>query len=186
MPRILVVDDEPSCRGPLSQLLELEGYEVATAEDGLEALQRMQERRPDLVLLDLLMPRMDGVQFLEKVRSEKRYEGLPILLVTGQHDSRLQAKATGLGVQEYLFKTATPFMKLLTLIQKHLGLPGPLVPPRPSKPKKADRDRIKDKPGEQREQEVVVDVRPPPRAPIPRAPGLGRPLDRTCLWPTLW
>jgi CheY-like chemotaxis protein len=139
----------------LSQLLQIEGYEVATAEDGLDALERMEERKPDLILLDLLMPRMDGVQFLQVVRNEKRYEGLPILLVTGQHDSRLQAKATGLGVQEYLFKTATPFMKLLTLIQKHLGLPGPLVPPRPSKPKKAERDRLKEKPGEPPEDEAV-------------------------------
>ena len=101
------------------------------------------------------------MQFLEVVRKEKRYDGLPILLVTGQHDSKLQAKAMGLGVQEYLFKTATPFMKLLGMVQKHLGLPGPLVPPRPSKPKKADRDRIKEKPGEEREEEVV-DVGPRP------------------------
>jgi CheY-like chemotaxis protein len=165
MPRILVVDDEPSCRGPLSKLLELEGYEVVTAGDGLEALDRMRERQPDLILLDLLMPRMDGVQFLAAVRKEKRYDGLPILLVTGQHDSRLQAKAMDLGVQEYLFKTATPFTKLLALIQKHLGLPGPLIPPRPSKPKKADRDRAKEKPGEPVEEEAV----PPEPRPERRA-----------------
>ena len=155
MPRILVVDDEPSCRGPLSQLLELEGYEVGVAGDGLDALERMQERQPDLILLDLLMPRMDGVQFLEVVRKDKRYEGLPILLVTGQHDSKAQAKAMQLGVQEYLFKTATPFMKLLSLVQKHLRLPGPLVPPRPSKPKKGDRDRLKEKPGEPPDEEAL-------------------------------
>lgn len=166
MPRILIVDDEPSCRGPLSRLLELEGYEVVTAEDGLDALDRMGERRPDLVLLDLLMPRMDGVQFLEVVRKDKHYESLPILLVTGQHDSKLQARAMELGVQEYLFKSATPFMKLLSMVQKHLGLSAPLVPPRPSKPRKAERppEGPAETPGERDDEEFEPESHPRRRA----------------------
>jgi CheY-like chemotaxis protein len=136
MSRILVVDDEPTCRGPLAKLLELEGFEADTAEDGLQAMERIEQRPPDLIVLDLLMPRMDGVQFLEELRKDRKWSSTPILLVTGQHDSKLQARAMALGVQEYLFKAATPFTRLLNMIYKHLGTrPEPV--PAPAKPRVA-------------------------------------------------
>lgn len=141
MSRILVVDDEPSCRGPLAKLLELEGFEVDTAEDGLVAIERLRARRPDIIVLDLLMPRMDGVQFLEELRKDPSYDPLPILLVTGQHDSKLQSRAVSLGVREYLFKAATPFMKLLGILHKHLGDEPSPAPPKPARARKADRDQ---------------------------------------------
>src|SRR5688572_9048376 len=119
MARILVVDDEPSCRGPLSKLLELEGYETDVAADGVEAMDRLAQRLPDLVLLDLLMPRMDGVQVLESICKDQRLKNLPVIIVTGQHDSRKQSRAMELRAREYLFKAATPFNRLLGILQKH-------------------------------------------------------------------
>jgi CheY-like chemotaxis protein len=121
MPRILVVDDEAACRLPLVRLLQIEGYEVEQATDGLEALQRLEESKCDLVLLDLLMPGMDGITFIEHARADVRYAGLPIFLVTAVHDSGMLTRARGMGIQQYLFKGDVPFMRMLELIKTQLG-----------------------------------------------------------------
>ena len=121
MARILVVDDETSCRGPLARLLELEGFQTTVAGDGKEALDSVARAVPDLVVLDLLMPRMDGVEFLEAIRKDGKYDSLPVVVVTGVHDSKKMSKALALGAKEYLFKCDTPFPRLLGILQKHLG-----------------------------------------------------------------
>jgi CheY-like chemotaxis protein len=121
MPRILIVDDEAACRLPLARLLQLEGYEIAQAADGLEALQRLGEAQCDLVLLDLLMPGMDGITFIERARADARFATLPIFLVTAVHDSKMLLRARSFGIQQYLFKGDVPFMRMLELIKTQLG-----------------------------------------------------------------
>ena len=123
MASILIIDDEAACRNPLARLLQIEGYEITQAADGLEALQRMEERPHDLLLLDLLMPRMDGVTFLERLRSDPRFAGTPVFLITANHDPRMLNRAKELGIQEYLFKGDIQFMRMLELIKKTLGEP---------------------------------------------------------------
>ena len=123
MPTILMVDDEAACRHPMSRLLQIEGYEVTQAADGFEALQRLGEQKHDLVLLDLLMPQMDGVTFLERIRADARYADLPVFLVTANHDPRLIDRAKALGIQNYLFKGDIPFSRLIELIKTQLGQP---------------------------------------------------------------
>jgi two-component system, chemotaxis family, chemotaxis protein CheY len=123
MPNLLIVDDEPACRTPLRRLLEMEGYETSEAGDGLEALQRLGEGHPDLVLLDILMPRLDGVGFLERMRADSRYKELPVFLVTAVHDPRLLNRAKELGIQEYMFKGDVPFSRMLESIKKTLHEP---------------------------------------------------------------
>jgi two-component system chemotaxis response regulator CheY len=123
MPTILLVDDEKACRHPLSRLLQIEGYEITQAEDGLEALQRLDEQKTDLILLDLLMPRMDGVGFLERMRADPRYRDIPVFLVTANHDPKMLDRAKAQGIQEYLFKGDVPFMRMLEMIKKTLGEP---------------------------------------------------------------
>jgi CheY-like chemotaxis protein len=85
-PSILVVDDDPRLLASMKELLELEGCEVATAEHGREALEFLEHRRPDLVLLDLMMPVMDGRQFLQALRQRQEIDpslvGLPVTVVT--------------------------------------------------------------------------------------------------------
>src|SRR3954453_22865106 len=115
MPNILIVDDEQACRHPLPRLLQIEGYEITQAADGLEALQRLDEQKHDLILLDLLMPRMDGVGFLERMRADARYRDLPVFLVTAVHDPQLLNRAKGFGIKEYLFKGDIPFSRMLEL-----------------------------------------------------------------------
>ena len=107
-----------SCR-----LLQIEGYEITQAVDGVEALHRLDETRHDLILLDLLMPRMDGVAFLERMRADDRYKDLPVFLVTANHDPRMLDRAKELGIEQYLFKGDVPFMRMLEMIKKTLGEP---------------------------------------------------------------
>jgi len=121
MATILIVDDEADCRRPLAALLKHEGYEIVEARDGLEGLQRLSEKKIDLVLLDMLMPGVDGITMLQAVRRNHAHQNLPVLLVTGVHDPELLRKARNIGVQEYIFKGDTPFARMLELIKRHLG-----------------------------------------------------------------
>ncbi len=123
MASILIIDDEAACRNPLARLLQIEGYEITQAADGLEALQRLEERPHDLLLLDLLMPRMDGVTFLERLRGDPRFAQIPVFLITANHDPRMLDRAKALGIQQYLFKGDVPFMRMLELIKQTLGEP---------------------------------------------------------------
>lgn len=121
MATILIVDDERDCRKPLATLLKHEGYEVTEAGDGREGLQRLGEKRHDLILLDLLMPGMDGIAMLQAVREHARWSGIPVLLVTSVHNPRMLGRARDLGIEEYIFKGDTPFSRMLELIKRHLG-----------------------------------------------------------------
>src|SRR5438045_8263855 len=121
MATILIVDDEVDCRRPLAALLEFEGYTIKQASDGLEGLQKLSEFGADLVLLDMLMPGVDGITMLQAIRKQARWAQLPVLLVTGAHDPQKLQKAKMVGVQEYIFKGDTPFSRMLELIKRHLG-----------------------------------------------------------------
>ena len=121
MATILIVDDEADCRRPLAALLKHEGYEIVEARDGLEGLQRLSERKIDLVLLDMLMPGVDGITMLQAVRRNHAHQNLPVLLVTGVHDPELLRRARNIGCQEYIFKGDTPFARMLELIKRHHG-----------------------------------------------------------------
>ena len=123
MPTILIVDDEPPAETHSRACCRIEGYEITQAADGLEALQRLDEQTHDLILLDLLMPRMDGVTFLERMRADPRFNDLPVFLVTANHDPRMLRSRQGAGHPEYLFKGDVPFMRMLELIKKTLGEP---------------------------------------------------------------
>mgnify|MGYP001595829188 CR=1 FL=1 len=80
--KVLVVDDDTALRRSVAQVLEDEGYEVVHATDGLAALDRVAENRPDLILLDVLMPNMNGRQVLEKLRQDRDTADIPILVMS--------------------------------------------------------------------------------------------------------
>lgn len=80
---VLVVDDEEDIRTFLSTVLEDEGFDVMTAADGVEALERMREQIPDFISLDLVMPRKSGIRFLHELRRNKKWSSVPVLIVTG-------------------------------------------------------------------------------------------------------
>src|SRR5690348_15640372 len=121
MAAILIVDDEIDHRRPLAALLKHEGYDISEAKDGLEGLERINEHRPDLVLLDMIMPGVDGVTMLQAMRRREDCAALPVLLVTGVHEPEMLRKARAVGGQEYIFKGECPFQRMLELIKRHLG-----------------------------------------------------------------
>ncbi|HEU0129779.1 MAG TPA: response regulator transcription factor [Mycobacteriales bacterium] len=82
--KVLVVEDDPSVRGLLHTLLTGEGYEVATASDGLAGLVKASSAKPDLMLLDLMMPDLGGVRVLEELRGDPTMADIPVIVVTGK------------------------------------------------------------------------------------------------------
>jgi DNA-binding response OmpR family regulator len=84
---VLVVEDDPSVRGLLHTLLSAEGYEVATASDGLAGLVKASASKPALVLLDLMMPDLGGVRVLEELRDDPALADIPVIVVTGKVDA---------------------------------------------------------------------------------------------------
>jgi len=100
--RILIVDDEQSIRSSLAKLLEYQGYETLQAEDGFEALSLVEERPPDLVLLDIKMPRMDGLEVLQKIR--ETHEDLAVVMISAHGTIETAVEATRLGAFDFLEK----------------------------------------------------------------------------------
>ena len=101
---IMVVDDSVTVRKVMSRFLEREGYNVVTAKDGVDALQLLQEEIPDLMLLDIEMPRMDGFEVAKNVRSTSRLRHLPIIMITSRTGDKHRQHALSIGVNEYLGK----------------------------------------------------------------------------------
>jgi diguanylate cyclase (GGDEF)-like protein len=102
--RILVVDDDDHTRNLLRDLCESSGYQVTTADDGQMALDRIADSRPDLVLLDLMMPRRDGFSVLRSVRENNAWADLPIILLTAIGDMDGKIKGMELGADDYVTK----------------------------------------------------------------------------------
>jgi DNA-binding response OmpR family regulator len=99
--RILVVDDDPAMVGAITALVGTEGHQVITAYDGLTAVRRFREERPDLVLLDLAMPGPDGFTVAGQIRAEG---DAPILVVSGESAEAAKVRALGIGADDYLVK----------------------------------------------------------------------------------
>jgi CheY-like chemotaxis protein len=118
--QVLIVDDSLSARRSLSELLTEAGYRPWLAKDGLEAVDMLQEVHPDLVLVDLEMPRMNGLEFTEHVRANKETENLPVIVVTSRSTEKHNKQPALAGANAYVTK---PFEenKLLDLIEATIG-----------------------------------------------------------------
>lgn len=129
MPTILVVDDDPAARKPLARLLQMDGYEVVCAENAVAAMAQALGRRPDLILLDVAMPPMDGLTFLFLLRERSFGRDVPVIIVTAQDDPNTVERARKLGVCEYLVKSRFKTSELLDLIRHHCLKVEPIVLP---------------------------------------------------------
>ncbi len=103
-PRILVVDDSPNNLEVLRVRLNAQGYEVVTAVDGEEALARARELEPDLVLLDVMMPKLDGISVLKQIKKDEMLRFIPVILVTAKADTRDVVSGLEAGGDDYLTK----------------------------------------------------------------------------------
>lgn len=104
VPLVLVVDDSITVRRVTQRLLQREGYRVALAADGLQALERLQQERPTVVLSDIEMPRMDGFDLVRNIRSDARLADLPVIMITSRIAEKHREHARELGVDHYLGK----------------------------------------------------------------------------------
>ena len=100
--RVLVVDDESAIRTMIADALDFEGYDVVTATNGADALAKLAACEPDVIVLDLMMPVMDGRSFLMASRQQPRHAGIPVLVVSAAHD--LTAAVSDLGARACLAK----------------------------------------------------------------------------------
>jgi chemosensory pili system protein ChpA (sensor histidine kinase/response regulator) len=118
-PMVLVVDDSLTVRRVTQRLLTREGYRVVTAKDGLDALERLAEERPAVMLSDIEMPRMDGFDLLRNVRADGRLAGLPVVMISSRIAQKHRDYAAELGVDHYLGK---PFAEeeLLALVAAYV------------------------------------------------------------------
>ncbi len=107
-PRVLVVDDSDVIRRLIAVNLELEGFEVHLAEDGLDCLELLEAVRPDAVTLDVVMPRLDGFATLARLRGRPATRELPVVMVTACTQESDLARGRELGVQAYLTKPFDP------------------------------------------------------------------------------
>jgi chemosensory pili system protein ChpA (sensor histidine kinase/response regulator) len=103
-PRVMVVDDSLTVRKITGRLLAREGYEVLTAKDGVEALEQLAGVTPDVMLVDIEMPRMDGFDLTRNIRADARLKRVPIIMITSRTAAKHRAYAAELGVDVFLGK----------------------------------------------------------------------------------
>jgi DNA-binding response OmpR family regulator len=117
---ILVVDDDPVIQKLLAVNFEMEGYRVVTAGDGVEGLERVASDHPDLVLLDVMMPRMDGLEVARRLKSDPVTAAIPILLLSAKAQSADVLGGLDAGADDYVTKPFDP----LELLEKVAALIG--------------------------------------------------------------
>ena len=121
MSTVLVVDDTALARESVAKLLEYEGFQTVKAANGKDGYATLYERTPDLILLDLMMPQMDGVTFLRMLRRSPVWKDVPVIVLTGvADDDHLVAQARALGIQQLIPKASFGFDQLLAEVRKHV------------------------------------------------------------------
>jgi len=118
--QILTVDDSPSVRKLVQFALKSKGFDVASAGDGVEALELLAKERFDAIVLDINMPHMDGLEFLRKIKSDQLYSSIPVIMLTTEGQERDKDKAIELGATAYIVKPFKP-TQLLVLVDEMLA-----------------------------------------------------------------
>ena len=110
MKRILVVEDDNSLSVLLRLIMkvEQEDWEVASAANGVEALSQIEKFQPDLVLMDIMMPEMDGIEVVRRLRADPRYKDQKVVILSALSDPNTQSRAREAGVQDYWTKPISP------------------------------------------------------------------------------
>ncbi|MDM8542065.1 response regulator [Desulfococcaceae bacterium HSG9] len=113
---IMIVDDSVSIRQVVSRLMEDQGWSVQTAKDGIDALEKLRDLHPDLIVLDIEMPRMNGYEFINALKAQPGYGDIPVVMLTSRTTAKHREKATALGVKGFIVKPYNDddFINLIT------------------------------------------------------------------------
>jgi len=103
-PGVMVVDDSLTVRKVTGKHLQKRGFDVMVAKDGLDAVEQLRDRVPDIMLVDIEMPRMDGYELTSRVRAESRLKHIPIIMITSRAGTKHRQRAFDLGVDTYMSK----------------------------------------------------------------------------------
>ncbi|CAD0006627.1 response regulator transcription factor [Flavobacterium salmonis] len=118
MAKILIIDDEEALRSTICELLSFVGYKVFEAQDGVEGLEKVKEFKPDIILCDIMMPKLDGYGFMEQhIISE--YAFIPVIFLSTKIEAKDKKMGSDLGVKEFLKKPFV-FSDLKELIENHI------------------------------------------------------------------
>lgn len=120
-PRILIIEDEKPLANMLADKLQGEGFTTQVAFDGQDGLKIALDWQPDLILLDLIMPKMDGMTMLRRLRQDDRGKGIHVILLTNLSDTAKVYEAVSLGVNDYLVKTNWDLDEIIKEIKNKLA-----------------------------------------------------------------
>ncbi len=120
MQTILIVEDEPTLQKALTIALEQEGYQVQGALDGEAGLRLAKETKPNLILLDLILPKMDGFEILEELKKDENTKDLPVIILTNLESSQDIEKALVLGAKTYLVKANYDLKDVIQKVKENI------------------------------------------------------------------
>ena len=118
--KIMVVDDEPYIARVIKFKLEQEGYTVISANDGVTGLEKIREEKPDMVLLDVMMPGMSGYEVCQKIKGDAELAGIPVVILTAKGQERDREQGFSMGASDYITKPFSP-NRLLELVKSIVG-----------------------------------------------------------------
>lgn len=119
MTKILVIEDEIKLRETLCELLSIAGYDVTEAKDGLDGLEKLNTTNPDLIICDVMMPKLDGYAFIEQLKNTV-HSNIPVVFLTAKTESTDQERGIDLGAKAYVLKPFS-FQELKQIIEHHLN-----------------------------------------------------------------
>ena len=119
--KVLIVEDEEILLAALKEELSSGGYDVEGAKDGLEGLEKVKTFKPELILLDLLMPKMDGMEMLQKLKGDRETRDIPVVILTNLSDYERISEALSLGAMDYLVKANYKLEDLLDKVRTVLA-----------------------------------------------------------------
>jgi len=129
----MVVDDDPDTLDIIKLILKDNGYGVQTAVNGLEVFSRLEEQKPDLIILDIMMPQMDGMAVLKRLKETAETSSIPVIMLTAKHQYKDMIESYELGSKYYIYKpfTSSQLIKGINLVfsgdQKHSNQPDQFI-----------------------------------------------------------
>lgn len=118
MKKILVVDDDQTFRELISTGIDKEQYQVMTAGDGVEGLEQVEKSMPDIILLDIMMPRMNGVEFLEKMKEVHADKQIPVIITSNDSSLDTISRGAELGVRGYIVKSNESLKTIMSSVER--------------------------------------------------------------------